>query len=300
MASEHDDPSSQNLTDINVFGGNEISQAGDDLWPLPIPHNGTPSAAGPLFIRLEFEEHGLKAVGTPLNHQAAARRRKKDGIYQCPFRHAAGCSAAFTARHNLRYHINAHWGLKPYRCIKCSYAAASPANIKRHQATCKGIAEERNDMVPKQDYPPSQELADIQLTDRFHFSFGGNEISHPGDDLWSLHIPADGAAGPPRLPPIATPSPQSSVGASAAGPPVIKMEAVDDDIMAAELSRIQQAAVKRWEKDDHDVNESVKPSQRRGKITARSNSTMPCTEALQHREKRTRRRKRGRKHGSIS
>ncbi|KAM6490608.1 hypothetical protein JOM56_013951 [Amanita muscaria] len=363
MGSEYDDLSSLDLTDINVFGGNKFSQAGDaglltptsstttpqspvgpcDFssqespgikltdttaqtllsldgdWALehivkktyehshpgnaaflstswningPSSQSPVPCAARPTVVHIEAADDDLAraVVGSPQIQQAAGKRRKKNGIYQCPYR-KAGCLATFTARHNLRYHLNAHWGQKPYKCVKCSYAAAAPANTKRHQATCKGltrdaahsgIAEERNEIVPRQDYSPSQELADIQLTDHVHFSFGGNEVSHPGDNLWSIHIPANGAAGPPRLPTIATPSPQSSVGLSAAGPSVIKMEAVDDDLMAAELSRIQQAA--------------NKPSQRRGEIAAMSNSTVPCIDALKHREKRTRRRKKGRKH----
>jgi len=79
----------------------------------------------------------VKDVGSLQIQEAAGRRRKKGG-YQCPFRNITGCSAIFTARHNLRYHINSHRGDKPYRCRKCPYSAASPATMKRHRSTCKG------------------------------------------------------------------------------------------------------------------------------------------------------------------
>ncbi|KAM6499230.1 hypothetical protein JOM56_004738 [Amanita muscaria] len=141
MASEHGDLSSVDLTDINVFGGNEFSQAGDagpstSTSSTQIESAQSPSAAMPL----AGAENDLKYVGSPMIQRAAGRRRMRDPIYRCPFRNVgpAGCNASFTAPYNLQYHINAHRGFKPHKCNKCSFAAAWPAATRRHQATCKG------------------------------------------------------------------------------------------------------------------------------------------------------------------
>ncbi|KIL58096.1 hypothetical protein M378DRAFT_27710 [Amanita muscaria Koide BX008] len=152
--------SSQDLTDIDsglsqfLFGGNEHSQPGDIPWPSSIPPSG--AAGPPTFLTTTFvlsarspvgpsvtgphvtTEDDLRTVGSPQIQQAAARRRTKDGIYQCP---VGTCNATFTELHNLHYHKNAHLGLKPYKCSTCKFAAASPATVKRHmkrhQSRCK-------------------------------------------------------------------------------------------------------------------------------------------------------------------
>ncbi|KIL58101.1 hypothetical protein M378DRAFT_340203 [Amanita muscaria Koide BX008] len=111
---------SQDLTDVSYglsqspFGGNEHSQPGNILWPSSIPPSGAvgsptssttitvPSAqspVGPSVTRPHVTtEDGLRTVGSPQIQQAAARRRTKDGIYQCPF---GNCDATFTELHNL-------------------------------------------------------------------------------------------------------------------------------------------------------------------------------------------------------
>ncbi|KAM6490197.1 hypothetical protein JOM56_014389 [Amanita muscaria] len=150
MAPEHESQGSADITDQFhlSFGREELSSLGDGL--LLIPSNGatgspTPSTttdlsahspvgsstAGPRIIELVAAENDLRAVGSPQIQQAAGKRRKKDGIYQCQFRNA-GCNATFTALHNLRYHLNAHRGLKPYKCSECPFTANSPSTVKRH------------------------------------------------------------------------------------------------------------------------------------------------------------------------
>ncbi|KIL58115.1 hypothetical protein M378DRAFT_112358 [Amanita muscaria Koide BX008] len=114
--------------------GNEHSQPADGstpaLWPIPGP--------SPVEVPLEAAEE-KPVVGSDAIQKAAGKRRKKDGSYVCPYRKATPrCPATFTARHNLRYHLNSHLNQKPYKCVTCSYAAASPATTKRHQSTCKG------------------------------------------------------------------------------------------------------------------------------------------------------------------
>ncbi|KIL56836.1 hypothetical protein M378DRAFT_362039 [Amanita muscaria Koide BX008] len=165
MAPEHDHLPNQELADIAdqfylSFGGNGLSPPGDVLWPLPIPSNGAAglptsstitdflahspvgtSIAGPRIIDLVAAEN-LRVVGSPQIQQAAGKRRKKNGIYECTFRNV-GCNATFTAPHNLRYHLNAHRGLKPYECTECSYAAASPTTLKRHMKKHPRVTIER-------------------------------------------------------------------------------------------------------------------------------------------------------------
>lgn len=95
--------------------GNEHSQLGDNLWALPIPSNG---AAG----------LSLRTVGSAPIQQAAAKRRRKDGIYQCPY-----CNSTFTEVHDLQFHINAHLGLKPFKCSMCMFATAyGPTILRKH------------------------------------------------------------------------------------------------------------------------------------------------------------------------
>ncbi|KAM6497425.1 hypothetical protein JOM56_007898 [Amanita muscaria] len=175
MAEEEDDKAAEhdyilikglvdrNLADVDdklhlSFDGDKFSQLGDGLWPLSIP------AFGPS-VSVEPAEYDLKlAVGSSQIQQAAGKRRKKAGIHQCPFRNA-GCNATFTARHNLRYHLNSHRGLKPYKCNKCSYAAASPATTKRHQANCKGTSHSTEQRVilgpPKIPHSQKTEMSPI-------------------------------------------------------------------------------------------------------------------------------------------
>ncbi|KAM6490191.1 hypothetical protein JOM56_014383 [Amanita muscaria] len=160
MAPEHNDFSSTNFGDIDAQGLVQFDENGflqpDELWSLVIPSNEEPgpstsstatdlSAPSPLgpsapelhVIYIEPAEADLKTVGSPAIQQAAGKRRKKKGSFNCQFRNL-GCNATFTARHNLRYHLNSHRGEKPYKCNKgCSYAAASPATMKRHQGSCK-------------------------------------------------------------------------------------------------------------------------------------------------------------------
>lgn len=150
--------SSLDLPDINPqdlshfpFGGNEHSQQsqpgnGQVLSPLVIPSTRAagpptssttttqspvePSAAGP-HVTTEDE---IRAVGSLLIQQAAAKRRTSDGIYECPL-----CNSTLTRPHNLEYHINAHMGLKPYKCSTCRFATAYPTALGPHMKRgCKG------------------------------------------------------------------------------------------------------------------------------------------------------------------
>ncbi|KIL58097.1 hypothetical protein M378DRAFT_339968 [Amanita muscaria Koide BX008] len=158
--------SSLDFPDINPqylsqfpLGGNEHSQQSQPgnsqvLLPLVIPFTRAagpptssttttspspvePSAAGPHVTA----EDGIRAVGSLLIQQAAAKRRKSDGIYECPF---PNCNSTFTKAHNLEYHIYAHMGLKPYKCSTCGFATAYPTALGSHMKrrhTIEGMCE---------------------------------------------------------------------------------------------------------------------------------------------------------------
>ncbi|KIL58500.1 hypothetical protein M378DRAFT_86432 [Amanita muscaria Koide BX008] len=72
-------------------------------------------------------------VGSEKLDEASNKRRKNGAKHHCSI-----CNRTLTTKHNLKNHVNSHRGLKPYKCGKCPYAAASPATTKRHQLTCKG------------------------------------------------------------------------------------------------------------------------------------------------------------------
>ncbi|KAM6490650.1 hypothetical protein JOM56_013993 [Amanita muscaria] len=79
----------------------------------------------------------IRAVGSPLIQQAAAKRRKNGGIYyECPF---LNCNSTLTKPHNLEYHINAHMGVKPHKCSACEFATSYPTTLGQHvKRSCKG------------------------------------------------------------------------------------------------------------------------------------------------------------------
>lgn len=55
--------------------------------------------------------------------------RQRRRPYACSF---SGCNASFTARHNLKSHLNAHLGLKRYKCPFCNRPFCRPYDQKRH------------------------------------------------------------------------------------------------------------------------------------------------------------------------
>ncbi|KAJ7471437.1 hypothetical protein B0H11DRAFT_1368968 [Mycena galericulata] len=73
-------------------------------------------------------------VGSPANVAASTSRRKKPAKFECMY-----CPATFTARHNLRNHLNAHAGVRPHLCPLCQYSFTTMAVMKRHQRKCKAL-----------------------------------------------------------------------------------------------------------------------------------------------------------------
>ncbi|KAG7089258.1 hypothetical protein E1B28_010956 [Marasmius oreades] len=82
---------------------------------------------------LDFRQQEFRAVGSPAITQAARKRRARQAVYQCGL-----CNSTFTARHNLKNHIDAHTGLKRHTCHKCGRGFVQKHVLTRHKKTlCK-------------------------------------------------------------------------------------------------------------------------------------------------------------------
>ncbi|KAJ7081826.1 hypothetical protein B0H15DRAFT_853717 [Mycena belliarum] len=86
-------------------------------------------------------------VGSWATVQAARSRRKKPGKFACPY---SGCISNFTARHNLRHHINSHKGVKPHQCHVCRTRFTTPSVLTRHLKLkkCPALAGSRPTAIP--------------------------------------------------------------------------------------------------------------------------------------------------------
>ncbi|KAF8343545.1 hypothetical protein F5887DRAFT_289804 [Amanita rubescens] len=111
-----------------------LNSASTDATLCP---SDTVSLQPPTYLETMYSP-GIKSVGSPLMRMASNRRRTKRGVHPCPF---PGCPSDFTSLHNREYHMNAHLGLRPYKCaykaFGCVYEASAPRTIKRHNSTCK-------------------------------------------------------------------------------------------------------------------------------------------------------------------
>ncbi|KAL0575496.1 hypothetical protein V5O48_006481 [Marasmius crinis-equi] len=63
-----------------------------------------------------------------------SRRTTRTPRFPCP---VEGCPADFTAKHNLKNHLNAHNGVKPYGCPHCERSYTTSHVLNRHMTTCK-------------------------------------------------------------------------------------------------------------------------------------------------------------------
>ncbi|KAJ7202266.1 hypothetical protein C8J57DRAFT_403933 [Mycena rebaudengoi] len=80
-------------------------------------------------------------VGSVAGTQAASRPRKNKPSFRCKFE---ACSATFTSKHNLKNHMNSHYGIRPYGCPKCDATFTTPAVKSRHFKSCKGFRSKRS------------------------------------------------------------------------------------------------------------------------------------------------------------
>ncbi|KAK7464297.1 hypothetical protein VKT23_006464 [Stygiomarasmius scandens] len=74
-------------------------------------------------------------VATKRVKRCALLKRKTTGRYFCEF-----CPADFTARHNLKNHLNSHIGRRPFSCVQCSYRSGTSCTLKRHVSKKHGEA----------------------------------------------------------------------------------------------------------------------------------------------------------------
>ncbi|KAJ7193916.1 kinase-like domain-containing protein [Mycena pura] len=76
----------------------------------------------------------FRAVGSPAGRRAAKNRRKDQtipGAFVCEI-----CGADFTAKHNLRNHMNSHGSVKEFRCDMCGQSFGTSHVLKRHEGKC--------------------------------------------------------------------------------------------------------------------------------------------------------------------
>ncbi|KAJ7757730.1 hypothetical protein DFH07DRAFT_819160 [Mycena maculata] len=74
-------------------------------------------------------------VASSANLRASNSRRKKAALFRCIY--YPECPATFTARHNLKNHVNSHAGIRPHRCPRCHHTFTTMAVMKRHLKKCK-------------------------------------------------------------------------------------------------------------------------------------------------------------------
>ncbi|KAJ7472766.1 hypothetical protein FB451DRAFT_1250626 [Mycena latifolia] len=100
----------------------DVSAEVSDSWDGPSNHEdqGRPS----------FRQH----IGTEATRAAAISRRKNPNgkIFFCDI-----CSSTFTAKHNLKNHINSHKSLRPYGCSKCRMCFGTKHVMLRHESKCR-------------------------------------------------------------------------------------------------------------------------------------------------------------------
>ncbi|KAJ6561893.1 hypothetical protein B0H19DRAFT_1142954 [Mycena capillaripes] len=66
----------------------------------------------------------------------AAAHRRKDKKRRAP--HVCGiCGPDFTAKHNLRHHIDSHNSVRPFKCGKCTLRFGTKHTMTRHERKCE-------------------------------------------------------------------------------------------------------------------------------------------------------------------
>ncbi|PFH48363.1 hypothetical protein AMATHDRAFT_150062 [Amanita thiersii Skay4041] len=81
---------------------------------------------------LSGSETKPRKVGSMKIDIASKARRKTAGKFTCD-----ECGKDFTAKHNLKHHMDSHFDIKAYNCLLCPYRAATRATLNRHIKTCQ-------------------------------------------------------------------------------------------------------------------------------------------------------------------
>ncbi|KAJ7158482.1 hypothetical protein C8R46DRAFT_1109313 [Mycena filopes] len=81
----------------------------------------------------------IEGVGhsLPAHREARSTRRNKPEMFICEI-----CGNTFTARHNLKNHINSHNSVKVFKCEDCGQSFGTAAVLNRHKRNCRGSREE--------------------------------------------------------------------------------------------------------------------------------------------------------------
>ncbi|TEB25124.1 hypothetical protein FA13DRAFT_1637716 [Coprinellus micaceus] len=64
--------------------------------------------------------------------KASEARRTKEARFKCD-----SCGQTFTTNHNLKNHINVHFGVKEHSCGSCKRDFTTQSVLARHMKTCK-------------------------------------------------------------------------------------------------------------------------------------------------------------------
>ncbi|KAK4166950.1 hypothetical protein QBC43DRAFT_312675 [Cladorrhinum sp. PSN259] len=108
--------------------------------PYRCPHEGCWTFTFGCATKADLAKHMLQTHGNQAEFpelpdskdDEKKRKRTRPQRFQCD-----QCGKGFTGGHNLRSHIRAHKGERPYTCSYCEKAFVRNADIKRHQLKCK-------------------------------------------------------------------------------------------------------------------------------------------------------------------
>ncbi|KIJ99417.1 hypothetical protein K443DRAFT_172262 [Laccaria amethystina LaAM-08-1] len=89
----------------------------------------------PLVAETDAELPARAVVASP-EHVSAANRRRTNAV---PGRFVCNlCPQDFTAKHNLKNHINSHFQIKAHRCLGgCGKSFGTKSSLNRHRKSCK-------------------------------------------------------------------------------------------------------------------------------------------------------------------
>ncbi|THU89711.1 hypothetical protein K435DRAFT_968969 [Dendrothele bispora CBS 962.96] len=132
--------SDQTSNNSPMFGGDS------DYVSVPIDTTAAISQGEPAVIHERIASQALIDVATRRRHWDNQGQK----LYRCD-----RCSQDFTAKHNLRNHINSHLGIKKHECT-CGQAFGTKHVLTRHQKTCNGVTKRKVEPgSPSQSFPQS-------------------------------------------------------------------------------------------------------------------------------------------------
>lgn len=88
-------------------------------------------------------------------HKTSAHPQKEMPMYPCN-----QCGKSFKAKNNLKNHMDIHAEIPAYNCSKCGTGFKQKRNMTRHEGTCKGTSNRRQNVVKEKRNSTSGEDAD--------------------------------------------------------------------------------------------------------------------------------------------